>query len=160
MDWQKWVDAGILGPAPAGRLRVEPTIRRAWSRVGDARLAYKAADWETADRKLREAFATASQALVCYHYLDTYDDVDFELAEEFALNFYGEKFVGPIFERARTLRRLMPLGDTLDEETDRIVRNSVASSSSYVAIVECATYRDAPPHFFSHNAPNWYIRQT
>lgn len=159
MDWQCWVDDGILDSAPAGRARVEPMIRRAWARVGESSAAYGVADWETADARLRAAFATASHALVCYHYLDLYGECDFELAEKFAVHFYGEKFVGPLFERARNLRRMMPLGPTLSEQADRKVRNSIASSSSYVALVECATYREEPPHCFSFNAPNWYIRQ-
>lgn len=160
MDWQRWVDAGILGPAPVGRARVKPIIRRAWARVSESHNAYKAGDWESADTKLRAAFATASHALVCYHYVDLYGECDFELAEEFGTHFYGEDFVGPLFERARTLRALMPLDPVLSEEMDRKVRNSIASSASYVALVESATFREKPPHCFSLNAPNWYSRQT
>lgn len=160
MDWQRWVDAGVLAPAPTGRIRVEPTIRRAWSRVTDARQASLAGEWDEADEKLRAAFATAGHALVCYHYLDLYGECDFELAEEFAVHFYGEKPVIPLFDRARRLRELMPLPRQIPELTARKVRDCIASSSSFVALVECATFHDEPVHFFSSNAPAWYIRQT
>ncbi|MBE0417332.1 MAG: hypothetical protein IBX63_06170 [Coriobacteriia bacterium] len=160
MDWQCWVDDGILAPAPMGRVRVEPIIRRAWQRVADSRAAYAVGDWETADTQMRQAFATASHALVCYHYLDLYGECDFELAEKFAVHFYGQSLAGPMFERARNLRRMMPLEPTVPEMTARKVRDSIASSSAYVALVECCTYRDEPVHHFSFNAPNWYIRRT
>ncbi|MDY0087594.1 MAG: hypothetical protein RBS78_03460 [Coriobacteriia bacterium] len=160
MDWQRWVDAGILGPAPTGRVRVEPTIRRAWARVGDARDASLSGEWDTADEKLRAAFATAGHALVCYHYLDLYGECDFELAEEFAVGYYGKDFVGPLFARARRLRELMPLPREIPELTARKVRDCIASSSSFVALVECGTYRKEPVQFFSADTPNWYIRQT
>lgn len=159
MDWQCWIDAGILHPAPTGRIRVEPTIRRAWERVSDSRDAYGVGDWEVCDAKLREAFATASHALVCYQNLDLFTDVDFALAEKFAVHFYGPELVGPMFERARNLRRMMPLEPSIPEMTARKVRDSIASSSAYVALVECCTYHEEPVHYFSYDAPNWYIRR-
>jgi hypothetical protein len=159
MDWQTFIDEGILDSAPRGRVRVEPMIRRAWQRAVDASAASRAGEWETADAQLRLAFSTASHALVCYDNLDMYGECDFELAERFAVHFYGEKLVGPMFERARNLRRMMPLERVIPEMTARKVRNCIAASSAYVALVECCTFRDEPAHHFSFNAPNWYIRQ-
>ncbi len=160
MDWQYWTDAGILAPAPTGRVRVEPTIRRAWQRVVDARAGYCKGDWETTDAQIRLAFSTASHALVCYHYLDLYGECDFKLAEEFAVHFFGESLVVPMFDRARKLRTMMPLDRTIPEMTARKVRDCVASSSAYVALVECCTYRDEPVPRFSFDAANCYIRRT
>lgn len=160
MNWQRWLEAGILAPAPTGRIRVEPTIRRAWARVGDSRAATLTGDWEVADEKLRAAFATAGHALACYHYLDLYGECDFELAEEFAVDYYGEKSVAPLFERARRLRDLMPMSREIPEITARKVRDCIASASSFVALVECATFRMDSLDYFSADAPNWYIRQT
>ncbi|MDF1542774.1 MAG: hypothetical protein RQ731_09080 [Anaerosomatales bacterium] len=160
MDWQPFIDEGILASAPAGRVRVKPIIRRAWQRVADASDLSRKGKWEAADENLRLAFSTASHALVCYHYLDMFGECDFELAERFALHFYEERFVGPMFERARNLRRMMPLDPEIPEMTAKKVRNSIASASAYVALVECSTFRDDPVDLFSLNAPNWYIRQT
>jgi hypothetical protein len=160
MDWQPFVDEGILDSAPRGRIRVEPMIRRAWQRAVEATDASKAGMWDTADAQLRLAFSTASHALVCYDNLDMYGEVDFELAERFGVHYYGEGLVVPLFERARNLRRLMPLEREIPEMTARKVRNCIAAASAYVALVECCTFRDEPVHYFSFNAPNWYIRQT
>lgn len=141
MDWQCFVDAGILYPAPTGKIRCAPMISRAWQRVVDADCASRKCEWETADRELRKAFCVASNALVCYHELDMLDDCDFETAERFGVHFFGEELVTPMFDRARKLSEMMPLERKIPEMQKRKVRDCVAASSAYVALVECHTFR-------------------
>lgn len=160
MDWQPWVDEGVLGSAPIGRARLEPMIRRAWARVGESSRAYQVGRWETADEKLREAFSTAGHAIVCAQNLDPYGECDFELAEEFAVHAYGERFVRPLFDRARRLREMLPLDREISEETDKLIRNSIASSSAFVAYVESATFRDHSKSLLPARSRNCYIRRT
>lgn len=160
MDWEPWVSNGTLGSAPIGYARVEPIIRRAWSRVGESSRAYGAGRWEMADEKMREAFANAGHAIVCSYNLDLYDECDFELAEEFALYAYSEDLVRPLFDRARRLRTMLPLGPEISEQTAKLVRNSIAASSSFVAYVESATLRAESKSLFSSYSRNCYIRRT
>ncbi len=141
MDWKYWVDEGYVWSRPGSKVQTMPTILLAWERVVDARKAYLAAEWVTADEHLRRAFCTATKALLRYYNYETVSGCDFEMAERIGEQYFGETVAKPIFDKARILRSMMPTSKVIDEEEAREVRRSVAAASQYVALVECFVYK-------------------
>lgn len=136
MDWQRWLDDGLVRPSETARERALPTCKHAWDRVVEARAAYLAGEWERADERLRSAMKTATEALFYYHDYEPTAPDSYELAHRACREVFSDWLVERIFDQAEGLHELLPLEDTVDEETSHAIRRSVAASSELVALIE------------------------
>ncbi|MDA3935883.1 MAG: hypothetical protein PF636_03330 [Actinomycetota bacterium] len=140
MDWQRWIDDGLVRPSDTANERALPHCTDAWDRVVEARHAYLAGQWELADERLRTAMKTAAEALVYYHHFEPTAPDSYELAHRACREVFGERMIERIFDRADILKNMMPLPETIPELESREVRRSVAASAELVALVEAFVY--------------------
>lgn len=136
VDWQAWIDEGLLVFREADPEQPMMTIRVAWDKVVAARAAYLREEWEESDVQLRMAFARSTQAIFESYDLELTRFADLDLSHRVAVEVFGERMVDPIFDRAQLLRRMMPIRVEVTEDMEARVRRSVAASSEYVALTE------------------------
>ena len=58
MDWQSWVDEGLIVRDEQQKREAPDTVSQAWDVALHARQSYLAGDLDTADKLLREVFLT------------------------------------------------------------------------------------------------------
>jgi len=137
MDWEPWLNERWVTPVDdGGRQPSLEMVRTAWDTVVAARAAYLQGDWDETDRLLRASFVAATYALLKREDLDHVREFDFETAQRLTREMLGEQVVDRIYEKARILRNMMPLGEHIGERDARLVRRSLAASSEYVAMIE------------------------
>lgn len=140
VDWQSWIDDGLLVVRESDPSQPMKTIRVAWQQVVASREAYLREAWEESDVQLRLAFARCTQAIFESYDLELTRLADLDLSHQVAVEVFGDHLVDPMFERAQILRGLMPLHSDVSEELATRIRRSVAASSAYVALTEGYVY--------------------
>lgn len=141
MDWQPWLDDGYIRPCTGGgRDPAMAIVRQAWDCAVEARSAYLANDWPGADEALRRAFLVATNAFLLRRDFAPAWEYDFETTRMLSRRLFREQLIDDVYERARKLASLMPLGPVVPPETAREIRRSVAAAAEYVALVESYCY--------------------
>jgi hypothetical protein len=130
MDWQAWIDEGLIEPDETQKQTATETVAAAWNIALDARRNYYAGQLEEADELLREAFLTATRALIQHEGYTPCVECDLDLARKAGLEYFGPTIATDLFSSVDVID-----GPCNDGEHDHAVKRGVMACATYAAVV-------------------------
>ena len=128
MDWQSWVDEGLIVRDEEQKREAPDTVSQAWDVALRARQSYLAGDLDAADELLREVFLTATHALVQSEGFTPCVECDLKLARKAAEAYFGPSITGDLFDTVDVI-------DAGSDDTNHAVKRGVTASATYAAVV-------------------------
>ncbi len=128
MDWQAWIDDGLIEPDETQKKTATHTVAAAWNIALDARRQYYAGNLEHADELLREAFRTATHALIQSEGYTPCVDCDLELARRAGVEYFGPTIACDLFDRVDSI-------DATSNGDGEAVKRGVTACATYAAVV-------------------------
>lgn len=128
MDWQPWVDDGVIAQDNSQRAEANQTVAAAWNMAVDARRALQAGDLPAADARLRECFLKAACALVQSEGYAPATNCTFELARKASEAYFGPTIAGDLFSSVDAL-------DADGASDHKAVKRGVTACATFAAVV-------------------------
>jgi hypothetical protein len=127
MNWQAWIDEGLIEPDEGLRADASATVARAWDIALEARQHYYEGKLAQADDLLREAFLTATRGLLQSEGYTPCVDCDFEFARKTGIEYFGPTIAKDLFGCVDDI----DIGCT----DDHAVKKGVMACATYAAVV-------------------------
>ncbi len=141
MDWEQFVEGGLIGPAPEAKARSMPLLNEAWDAAIRARRQCVEHEYAASDRSIREAMTIATDSLCQYFGYRFVKPATFDDAQLVCSAYFNPGIADGVFERARILGGMLPLPEIeLEEDLNNRVRHSVGASAELCAMVEAFVY--------------------
>ena len=141
MEWEPFVEEGLIVPCDGKRAEALPLVNVAWKGVTRARHACEGFQWDVADVEAHDAMALAGDSLCLYYGYRFAEPPTFEGSQRICSAFFKPGIADAVFERAGILEGMMPLpNEELDPDLLKRARHSVGASAELCAMVESFVY--------------------
>ena len=128
MDWQPWIDEGLIEPDEGQRAQAAETIAVAWEIAQKARAEHQADNLAQAEDLLRQAFLTATIALIQSEGYSTCTECDLEFARATGERYFGATITQDLFSRLDDIN-----GNGAHDA--HAIKRGVVASATYAAVV-------------------------
>lgn len=141
MEWESFVDEGVVEPDDSAKTRSMPRLNEAWDGVIRARQLCLDHAYGYSDAEVRQAMAAAGDSLCLYYGYRLADPATFETSRRICSAFFKPGIADAVFERACILGEMLPLpSEELDPDVSKRVRHSIGASAELCAMVEAFVY--------------------
>lgn len=137
MEWEPFVEEGVLAASANAKADSMPRLTDAWNSAIEARRECLDFRYDTADAAQREAMTAAGESLCNYYGFRFAEPVTLDASRRLCVAFLKPGIGDRIFDRAHILNAMLPLpNEQLDEDDEKRVRHSVGASAELASMVE------------------------
>ncbi len=141
MEWEPFVEEGLLVASPDAKAQSMPRLNDAWDGAILARKECLAYRYDSADAAIRVAMTDAGESLCNYYGYRFAEPATFEASQRVCSAFFKPGIADAVFERALIISGMMPLpNERLDEDNEKRVRHCVGASAELCAMVEAFVF--------------------